>query len=542
MNITDIALHYKNDLGLSVIPQKNKQALIPWVDYQKRLPTDDEIIQWWKDKPDAGIAAVVGSVSGVIVIDCDSKEAIEEMEKEFPDSVNIPCVETPRGGRHYYFSCSDKVQKKVGWRNKIDLQAEGSIIVMPPSIAKNGSYKWLLEPKSIFDFPAMLASFQASIINNTNINNIRECSKSVVSSENNTTEHYKHYKILQTGQRDDELFHIANWLIKGGRGDAFVRQVLEILAKNCNPPFLEKDVDIKIASALARVERKERNLAAEIKEWITLQEGYFLTTDILQTLQLTTKEEKKNLTVILTRLQHEGLIEKYGERRGQYKTVQKLEESIIDLMAVDTQTLNLKFPFGIHDLVKIMPKNIIIIAGESNAGKSAFLLNFAAKNMLDHKVTYFSSEMGGAELTERLKNFTDRLPFEMWKHCTFVERANDFDLAIRPDDINIIDFLEIHDDFYKVGGYIKKIFDKLNTGIAVIAIQKNKGRDEGLGGARSIEKARLYLSMRPGQIKIVKAKNWVSSMINPNGLVKDFKLAKGMIFKDDSNWVHEDEN
>ena len=274
---------------------------------------------------------------------------------------------------------------------------------------------------------------------------------------------------------------------------------------------------------------------------MTLQEGYFDLTFALQTLQIITKEEKNNAMVVFNRLCKEGLIEKYGNKRGCYIPIQRLEESIIDLRVADTSTLILKFPFGIHELVKIMPKNVIVVAGESNAGKSAFLLNFAAKNMIDHKVTYFSSEMGSAELKERLMNFTEKLPFKSWEHCTFIERANDFDLAIRPEGINIIDFLEIHDDFYKVGGFIKKIFDKLTTGIAVIAIQKNKGRDEGLGGARSLEKARLYISMKPGQVKIVKAKNWVSSMINPNNLVKNFKLAKGMIFTDISGWEHEDD-
>jgi hypothetical protein len=48
--------------------------------------------------------------------------------------------------------------------------------------------------------------------------------------------------------------------------------------------------------------------------------------------------------------------------------------------------------------------------------------------------------------------------------------------------------------------------------------------------------------MRPGAIKIVKAKNWVSGLINPNGLEKQFKLAKGMIFSDASNWGATDVN
>ena len=183
-----------------------------------------------------------------------------------------------------------------------------------------------------------------------------------------------------------------------------------------------------------------------------------------------------------------------------------------------------------------MPKNSIIVAGESNAGKTEMLLNVAARNMVDHEVVYFTSEMGGAELKERLQNFTEKLPMQMWSHCKFIERASDFDIAIRPDAINIIDFLEVHDEFYKIGGLIKKIFDKLNKGIAIIAIQKNPGRDDGLGGQRSIEKARLYISMSPGKIKIVKAKNWVSGLMNPNGLCKNYKLIKGMIFKEDSEW------
>lgn len=80
----------------------------------------------------------------------------------------------------------------------------------------------------------------------------------------------------------------------------------------------------------------------------------------------------------------------------------------------------------------------------------------------------------------------------------------------------------------------------MDKGVAIIAIQKNKGRDEGLGGARSIEKARLYLSMSPGRIKIVKAKNWINGLINPNNMVKEYKLARGIILTAQSEWKYED--
>jgi len=44
--------------------------------------------------------------------------------------------------------------------------------------------------------------------------------------------------------------------------------------------------------------------------------------------------------------------------------------------------------------VKTLPKNIIILAGEANAGKTALLLNFCSMNMGKFKINYFSSEMG----------------------------------------------------------------------------------------------------------------------------------------------------
>jgi len=101
--------------------------------------------------------------------------------------------------------------------------------------------------------------------------------------------------------------------------------------------------------------------------------------------------------------------------------------------------------------------------------------------------------------------------------------------------VNIIDFLEVYDDFYRIGGMIKEIFDNLDNGIAIIAIQKNKGNEYGLGGMRGLEKARLYLTMEPGKLKIAKAKNW-ATFENPNNLEKEFKLIQGCKFIDDPYW------
>ena len=153
-------------------------------------------------------------------------------------------------------------------------------------------------------------------------------------------------------------------------------------------------------------------------------------------------------------------------------------------------------------------------------------------NMSSHRIHYFSSEMGSIELRDRLSKFD--LPLTAWKFDPR-ERSSNFADVIAADEINIIDFLEIHDEFYRVGAMIKEIFDKLKSGIAIIALQKNPNTDYGLGGLRSLEKARLYLAMEPGRIKIVKAKNWAGQE-NPNGLMLDFKLVQGCKFIIDGGW------
>jgi hypothetical protein len=82
-----------------------------------------------------------------------------------------------------------------------------------------------------------------------------------------------------------------------------------------------------------------------------------------------------------------------------------------------------------------------------------------------------------------------------------------------------------------MGMRIRQIADKLKGGIAVIAIQKPEGRDLGFGGAGTLNRARLYLSISPGTLLIKKGKIWTNPFENPNGHHCHFTLAAGCEFK-----------
>jgi len=133
--------------GFSVIPVRNgsKEALVPWKGYQARRPTKQELKSWGKAFPDANIAIVTGSVSGVVVVDADSKDAIRFVKKlGLPD--DTPTVRTKRGA-HFYFRYPDsgvpsRSFKKLG----LDVKSDGGYVLAPPSVHPNGgTYKWMTE-------------------------------------------------------------------------------------------------------------------------------------------------------------------------------------------------------------------------------------------------------------------------------------------------------------------------------------------------------------------------------------------------------------
>jgi len=281
-------------------------------------------------------------------------------------------------------------------------------------------------------------------------------------------------------------------------------------------------------------------LVERIRKWIGETEGTFKGTDIDIELSLGTKKDKANRKKILQRFCKNDIIERTGKIQNCFRVIENQCDNI-EWQEAKPIPFDINIPLGIDGFAKVFPGNLIVVAGEANAGKTAFLLNLAGMNIRKHKVYYFSSEMGAEEFKIRIDEFDNKENF-LNNNFMAKERSGNFSDVIRPNDINIVDFLECHDEFYKIGGWLKKITDKLNNGVAIVAIQKNPGSGYGLGGARSIERARLYISMEPGKIIIKKVKIYRHKDINPNGFELEFKLACGCKFiPDDAGW-HKGEN
>jgi len=158
--------------GLSIIPLKprSKEPLIPWKEYQERLPTAKEIEKWFSEN-EANVAIVCGSISGnLIVVDFDSEEKFKEfyskIDVEEPwlrdKLLNTWIVETGKG-RHVYFriSCGREEFEKlfrtrVRFAEGVDVKAEGGYVVAPPSIHPSGKeYRFIQGPANGFEIETL---------------------------------------------------------------------------------------------------------------------------------------------------------------------------------------------------------------------------------------------------------------------------------------------------------------------------------------------------------------------------------------------------
>lgn len=135
--------------GFSVIPAHpgSKRPLVPWIEYQSRRPTKEEIYRWWQQYPNANIGIVTGKISGVVVIDLDlDKGGNESGARIYEQAPTDLIVKTGRGGYHLYYHYPedvDHIPNRVGLLPGVDIRADGGYVVVPPSVHSSGRlYEW----------------------------------------------------------------------------------------------------------------------------------------------------------------------------------------------------------------------------------------------------------------------------------------------------------------------------------------------------------------------------------------------------------------
>lgn len=146
------AVRVYSDLRWSVLPVdgSTKKPLIPWKCFQHRRPTGFELHNWASAYPNSGIAVITGSISGIVVLDVDGEEGVEEARRR--GIVKTPTVATPRGGMHFYFKWPPdllpfKNSVKLGYSHRLDVRGDAAYVVAPFTQRSDGKkYEWVEDP------------------------------------------------------------------------------------------------------------------------------------------------------------------------------------------------------------------------------------------------------------------------------------------------------------------------------------------------------------------------------------------------------------
>lgn len=137
------------DSGWSILPVKPEEKrpyMTNWLQYTKIRASKDTVTEWFTKLTGAGVGAVTGRVSNIVVLDVESycPTPVEDLLKRYPTGL---ISKTGSGGYHLFYQYPTgvaKVSNRVRIFDGADLRADGGFIVLPPTIHPNGNrYEWI---------------------------------------------------------------------------------------------------------------------------------------------------------------------------------------------------------------------------------------------------------------------------------------------------------------------------------------------------------------------------------------------------------------
>jgi hypothetical protein len=438
------------------------------------------------------------------------------------------------GGYHAYwflnepvkdFEKAERILRGLAIRLKADLKAAERARILRVPFTQNWKYSpprpvavQSYEPENTYDFEQFFEW---------------ELKESNLHGQHDEPEWFKE------GRRDNDLYYTGCRLIDGGATPGHVKEVLTRLVSSWD----ERDpkwVATKVKAALKTITKERAGVEQRIKSCVESLTGRISIAAMSSWLNLQ-GEKKYHAENIIHQLAREGRIVWIGDAHGVFRPVDA-NPHIMDLEAPLEDTVPVELPFKLHTIVCLYSKNVIIVAGEKDSGKTAFAINTAFLNRDILPVTYFNSEMGREELLYRLKNWPrDHYPITEWKKIRWIERAHRFEDLIDANGLNIIDFLEVGAEAFTVSEDIRRCFDKLEKGLLLIVMQKRSYKEHAVGGEATLEKARLAINLehrdgRKNVCKITVAKNWTGVIHAPRGCEAEYKIFNGAEMQLTDEW------
>jgi hypothetical protein len=291
----------------------------------------------------------------------------------------------------------------------------------------------------------------------------------------------------------------------------------------------------------------EKNTKTRLKDYILTYNGIFNIDDVMRDLNLS-GDKRNAVKCALSDFFHQGIIERKGSRSGMYSPIKGRGIYMNDLIrSASTDPVTIGLPLAIDALLNIYNRNLIIIQGLSNAGKTAFLMEIARLNRRNFDIIkYINSEMDASEIKGRIEkrhmDIEDILSFVSFYLVRSTHESGAIQYEIEPDGLNLVDYLHL-EDATLMTTEIDRIQERLDKGIAVVAIQKYLGKDMGYGGSGVKNRARLVIDLSKDivTLKKVKSPKFWHKEIRLDDAYRKFEYDKDGSIKPKSMWFTEDD-
>jgi hypothetical protein len=250
------ALTYAKRLGFAVFPCR-PYGKTPLTDHGfKDASKYPRIVsRWWQKWPQANVAIATGALSDIVVLDVDPRhsgdQSLEDLETKHDRLPETPHVLTGGGGSHFYFRMPAGVEipSKAGALGPgLDIRADAGYVIAPPSLHVSGArYCWEFSARihevPVADLPRWLLKLILSL------SPVRHTSAGDRHLPAGRISFQRLAGGIPDGVRDWTLFRLACSLRRQGYSRGFVERVVLDAARRCKPPFPERVVRRKVASA-----------------------------------------------------------------------------------------------------------------------------------------------------------------------------------------------------------------------------------------------------------------------------------------------------
>lgn len=388
-------------------------------------------IKWLNNNLNLGVRT--GEVSGITVIDVDTKEVTLELQTQKDELIKLlvdskTLMQNSPHGKHYVFKYDKDIPQTVDMAGlKIDTRNDGGQILVQPSRIEALNYTWINLGEEIKEIPEDL---KVKLLQLLKVDKGRKEETSQDLSQKDTTI-YDGVKIVGEGNRNSLLTSIGGLLINKLSAEQ-TEFVLNVISHNFMKPALPGFEIKNLLGSLTGYKAAEEGTQEQmIYEYLKQMQNDVSAKDVMDSLKLSRAIVDKYLSKFVK----EGKAIRL--HRGHYKHREKVEWS--DKFPTGIKKIGYKIPY-FDELQDYEDGDIIVLGGKPGSGKTTTSMNII-KQVIEQgiKPFYIFSESGS-----RHYRIADKLGISEGKfyhsyHC------NPLSIEIEKNSFTILDWLLIEE-------------------------------------------------------------------------------------------------